>query len=533
MGRAFLKARGNYEGFGVVAMNISLAKKVLESLAGQGVQDILLCAGARNSPLVVLLDKAQGFRVWNFFEERSAGFFALGRAQRDHRPVAIITTSGTAVAELLPAAIEATYTQTPLIFVSADRPQSYRGTGAPQSIEQVGLFGHYVEACHDIVDHQAFLDFSQWSQRAPVHINVCFDEPLIDEPIPELRFSNLHRPPGLGSLLAPESEGPRLLAPLVIVGPLSVEQADRVAPLLAKLGAPIYAESLSNLRGHPAIQSLLVQSGEKLVRDLFKKGWAQSVLRIGGVPTLRFWRDLEEEFQKTPVLSISDARFSGLSRPVNHLIGLENLELIAASWSEEDLQKVTSLDAEKKRQLSQLLQAYPRSEVSLLARLSQKMQSKFTYIGNSLPIREWDLVSSYAERSERMAGNRGANGIDGQVSSFLGGIQAQGQNWAFIGDLTALYDLSSLWVTPQLEAADLRLVVINNGGGLIFKNLFGQEIFLNRHQIQFSHWAHMWNWSHQTWTEIPEDMTLPSKVVIELSPDPEQSEVFWREYRAL
>ena len=131
-------------------MNIALSKKILQALAEKGVEDILICAGARNSPLVMQLQQSAGFRLWSFYDERSAGFFALGRSQRKQKPVAVITTSGTAVAELLPSSVEATYTQTPLIFVTADRPRSYRGTGAPQSIDQVGLFFKYVETCVDI-----------------------------------------------------------------------------------------------------------------------------------------------------------------------------------------------------------------------------------------------------------------------------------------------------------------------------------------------------------------------------------------------
>ena len=113
-------------------MNLQLAEKVITEVVQLGVHEFCLCAGARNSPLVVLLEKAKGIRVHSFFEERSASFFALGRTKKTGRPVAIVTTSGTAVAELLPAAVEATYTGQPLLFITADRPRDYRGKGAPQ-----------------------------------------------------------------------------------------------------------------------------------------------------------------------------------------------------------------------------------------------------------------------------------------------------------------------------------------------------------------------------------------------------------------
>lgn len=513
-------------------MNIALAKKVLETLKSQGVKDILLCAGARNSPLVVLLERSKGFRILSFFEERSAGFFALGRAQRDSSPVAVITTSGTAVAELIPAAVEATYTQTPLIFVTADRPRSYRGTGAPQSIDQVGIFFKYVETCLDIAHTSEELDLSLWTKTAPLQINVCFDEPLIDEKVPAVDFHLIEEQKKNVPPLVPTA-GRSLNQPLVIAGPLSVREAQQVAPYLEKLGAPIYAESLSNLRQIKSLEKFFLQSGEGIARELFVKGHCQSVLRVGGIPTLRFWRDLEETFQLVPVQSISNSDYTGLSRPAHHMVGLQHLPLIKAQWAKDPRAEIFQMDQKKSQSFRELLKKYPKSEVALLAKLSERLNSDFTYIGNSLPIREWDLVCPYTEKLNRQAGNRGANGIDGQISSFLGGASQNAENWALLGDLTTMYDLSALWVTGQLEKMKLRLVVINNQGGLIFKNIFEKEIFLNRHHFEFSKWAQMWNWNYQKWEDVPEKWELSDHQVIELAPHSEQSHLFWQEYKSL
>jgi 2-succinyl-5-enolpyruvyl-6-hydroxy-3-cyclohexene-1-carboxylate synthase len=513
-------------------MNISLARKVLESLAQCGVQDILLCAGARNSPLVVLLEKSSGFRLWSFFEERSAGFFALGKSQGTQKPVAVMTTSGTAVAELLPVAVEATYTGTPLIFVTADRPRNYRGTGAPQSIDQVGIFSGYVETCVDIAHTNEELNLSMWSRSAPLHLNICFDEPLIDEDVPVVDFSRIevanHEVP---PLIQTQERHPN--QPLVIAGPLTPVEVSKVVPHLERLGAPIYAESLSNLRNQKSLQSLLLQSGESLVRQIFSQGLCQSVVRVGGVPTLRFWRDLEEKFKSVPVHSIARTEFTGLSRPVQHLTGFHQFHLIKTQWKQDPRSQIFHLDRQKKEKLQVLLGKYPQSEVALLAHLSSRMAPGFHYLGNSLPVREWDLVGASVGSSLRLAGNRGANGIDGQISSFLGGSSSCEENWCLIGDLTALYDLSALWVTPQLDQSKLRLVVINNQGGQIFKPLFNREIFLNRHQIEFSKWAAMWNWQYERWSEVPEQLVLPDRLIIELVPDSVQSESFWQEYKNL
>ena len=147
--------------------NLAAARELVARVRALGVNDFCVCAGSRNAPLLAVL---AGARVYSFVDERSAAFFALGRTKRDQRPVAVVTTSGTAAAELLPAAIEAHYSGAPLVLVTADRPARFRGTGAPQAIEQIGLFGIY-----------AATDAQRWDRRSPLHLNIEFDEPLIDE----------------------------------------------------------------------------------------------------------------------------------------------------------------------------------------------------------------------------------------------------------------------------------------------------------------------------------------------------------------
>ena len=122
-------------------MNTRIIRSTLTALARMGVAEVCVAAGARNAPLITALMESEGVKVWSFFEERCAAFFALGRIQVDRQPVAVLTTSGTAAAELLPAVIEAHYQGLPLVLITADRPIRYRGSGAPQAIEQKDLFG--------------------------------------------------------------------------------------------------------------------------------------------------------------------------------------------------------------------------------------------------------------------------------------------------------------------------------------------------------------------------------------------------------
>jgi len=166
--------------------NIERARRLIEDVVAAGAREFCVCAGSRNSPLLAALGGLDGgsqmadgggagssairhprsaIRLFSFVDERSAAFFALGRSKLHGAPVAVVTTSGTAVAELLPATIEAFYSGIPLILITADRPARFRGTGAPQSIEQAGIFGAYATA--------------EWTGRAPWHINIEFDEPLL------------------------------------------------------------------------------------------------------------------------------------------------------------------------------------------------------------------------------------------------------------------------------------------------------------------------------------------------------------------
>lgn len=173
---------------------------------------------------------------------------------------------------------------------------------------------------------------------------------------------------------------------------------------------------------------------------------------------------------------------------------------------------------------------YPRSEQALVWALSKKLKGQSVYLGNSLPIRHWDVAADMNSHPARVVGNRGANGIDGQVSTFLGWAEQATENWCIVGDLTAMYDLSSLWITPQLENKKMRIVVINNRGGQIFQRMFKKDIFLNRHEIEFSHWAKMFRWGYQAWETVPENTNLGDHEVIELIPDPAHTDGFLKEW---
>lgn len=518
--------------------NIDLAAKVLKGLIASGIHEFCLCAGARNSPFVHILDENKQIKVYSFFEERSASFFALGRMARTQRPMAVITTSGTAVAELLPAVVEATYSSLPLVMVTADRPKTFRGSGAPQSIEQVGVFSYYIEASLDIDNENNHFSVKGLTWKKPFHINVCFDEPLIDDVIPQLQV-----PETSEWVKFPEQPDPDAATeitqflkshkPIVLLGILPPKAQRPVLDFLKKVQLPVYAEGISGLRGHPEIKHLEIRSGENYLNHLLDTNLCDSIFRIGGVPTVRLWRDLEKKRAQLPVMSIGFNHYTGLSRGVKHFTHLAALASVESSGAVKDLGPLLTEDLRLDLKKEEILKKYPLSEPSMVWSLSKKLKDQSVYLGNSLPIRHWDLVADFDSYPARVVGNRGANGIDGQVSTFLGWSETGTENWCLVGDLTALYDLASLWITPQLEEKGLRIVVINNKGGQIFSRMFQRDIFINRHNIEFHHWAQMFRWEYSAWTEVPENSELSMHHLIELIPDSQQTDDFWKEWDAM
>ncbi len=530
-------------------MNIQLAGVIVASLHRLGVQEYVVCAGGRNAPFVKVLGAARGPRIHYFFDERAAAFFALGRSRQQRRPVAVVTTSGTAAAELLPAAIEAHYAGVPLVLLTADRPRSYRGSGAPQAIEQAQLFGPYADLAFDIerADEVAML---RVSSSAPTHINVCFEEPLVDGEVP-----TLHLAPTDFACADPASNGAardgeklqRFLStverPLVIVGGLRSDRRALVVGTLRRWGVAVYAEAPSGLREAGELAALRVSGAAALSHTSFRRHF-DAVIRIGDVPTVRIWRDLEDVLKDVPVLSIGDGRYSGLARDKSRPCSYAACERALNDHVFAPALELKRGERVYRERLSDLLARFPDSEPGVVRRLSTAVPiGSLLMLGNSLPIREWDLAATDEDRRLTVVANRGANGIDGLVSTFLGTARSDVENWLILGDLSALYDLSALAFTSEVApGAALRVVVINNRGGRVFEPMFGDRTFVNEHGFEFSSWARMFGWSYRMWDASALDApplssvlaNLPrSPTVLELRPDERATADFRSAHKAL
>ena len=293
---------------------------------------------------------------------------------------------------------------------------------------------------------------------------------------------------------------------LILIGGLAPRHRDRVRAFCLQANRAVYAEPLSGLREDPALDHLRVFSVPSV---------PSVVIRIGSVPTLRFWRDLDSS--SISVIHYSDLPFAGMTRGEVHPIEeLPKLEPATAPDLSEDRAKYAALQ--------KILDSEAQSELAMFRTLSQQIpKGARIYLGNSLPIREWDLAATREPKDFTIEANRGANGIDGQLSTFFGWCKGE-NNWCIVGDLTAIYDANAPWIVPQLDAK-FEIVIINNGGGRIFDRVASlrkmdpgvrERLVENVHALRFDSWAAMWGIK-----------------IRELIPDAAASRRAWEKYDAL
>ncbi len=511
-----------------------MAIATVEALLRAGVREFCLCAGSRNSPLIRQLVAQPDVRLWRFFEERDAAFFALGRCRAILRPVAVLTTSGTAAAELLPAMVEAHYQGLPLLAVTADRPRSYRFSGAPQAINQYRLFGDYARSFVDAAAPAEILAApALLTAMNPAHWNICLEEP-VDSPPPQPivtpcidNFASNPTRPGHSS--------ETLLADIILLGDLLPPERVMTQEILSRLPSlPIWAEAASGLR--PWLEQShhhMIHGGDAALRSYC----GQNVVRIGGVPSCRLWRDLETRLEVN-VASVSRTEHPGLARKSRHfpMTSLLDGTLLLEGMPNNSFQKLV-------KEATALAASFPGSEPQLLQALAKQIPATAgLFLGNSLTIRTWNLAVPPHAAEENLCVLRGANGIDGNLSYALGALAAFPEAWVVVGELTALYNLAAPWVMEQLQQQSIRLVVMNNHGGMLFRRLPSlrqasevERVFIENPPpaafTDLSGWAKLWglHYSNVDSRETIAALALPNRpCLIEIMPDNAASEAFWQ-----
>lgn len=429
---------------------VAVARQLLIELLSRGVGEVVLAPGSRSGPLALAAHAAdtQGLvRLHVRVDEREAGYLALGLAKASGRPVPVITTSGTAVANLHPAMLEALHAQVPVIAVTADRPARLRGTGANQTTDQRRIFPGVPFA-----DQIAGLD-AAFDGRAPCQLNVELDEPLV-EPVdwdfPAARVEAAHDRP-TPMVLEP---GPRTV---VVAGDGAGEEA---AVLAQRGGWPLLADPGSNARRGPnAITAyrLLLASAEP----------ADAIERVISLGHATISRPVTALLSRTdlPILHVGDQSTFPVPAGgnVRFVAGVDAEAGSDPAW----LEAWHAAD-------HQVLAVLPEAEVFALARaVWTAAAGELLYIGSSNPVRDLDLVADPAAAPAIALANRGLSGIDGNLSSAIGAALACPEHRAFavVGDLTFLHGSNGLLIGPGEPRPELTIVVASDDGGSIFATL--------------------------------------------------------------
>jgi 2-succinyl-5-enolpyruvyl-6-hydroxy-3-cyclohexene-1-carboxylate synthase len=491
--------------------NTALASAFAEELARCGLRQAVISPGSRSTPLALALWRQSQIEATVIVDERSAAFFALGAAQASGAPVAILCTSGTAAANLHPAICEADHAAVPLIVLTADRPPELRGIGAGQAIDQLKLYGPSVRWFCEVGTHDAdddgLLHFRATACRAfaaargeprpgPVHLNLPFREPLAP---------TLHE----GAVTATDQlalEG-RDTRPLTAVTPIDMEPSEflleEVAGHIAEAdigvivagrqldpelreplthlarvsGFPILAEPTSQLRCGPHDRAYVVTAYDLLLRDERFRETASPdlVLRFGEMPTSKPLRSWLAESGADQIVVDPLGDWNEPTRRAAALLRADPTEL-AAGWAarlgEERPAPAMWLAAERAARgaiETELGAAEGLTEPGLQLALGAAYgDGELVYTASSMPIRDQEAFLPSTATDATFLCNRGANGIDGLISSGIGAAHATGRPTTIVtGDLGLLHDIGGLAALRDVSTP-VRIVVIDNGGGGIF-----------------------------------------------------------------
>lgn len=502
----------------------TLLRDFVDELVRAGLRDAVVCPGSRSTPLALALRAHPAVSVRVMLDERSAGFFALGLAKAARRPVAVLVTSGTAAANLLPAAVEATLGRVPLLLFTADRPAELRDVGAPQTIDQTRLFGvhakWYVEL--PIPDREPGTA-RRWCAVAGravatalegpagvVHLDLPFREPLVPEgdiapaasrgagvpadgdrgAHPTSRLVAGRRTLDAGELEALAARLRAVERGLIVAGP----QDDPALPaalarLAAATGWPILADPLSLARTGPHDRTSVVAHGDLLLRP---GRWRDAhvpelVLRFGAPPTSKPVAILVAETAPVQVIVDGDLGWRDpslgpatvvhadgpwLAGALADTLGRSRAADRDAAWTAAWRRGDDAVAATLADWLAEATGRGDSVEMEPFSILPELLpDGAILWASSSMPVRDMDAWLPSIGRAIRPLANRGANGIDGVVSSALGAAAAgEGRVALVVGDLAFLHDLNALVAASRL-ALSATIILVNNDGGGIFSFL--------------------------------------------------------------
>ncbi len=518
------------------------ADLMVKELVRNGVNYFCVSPGSRSAPLTIAVANNKRAKSFVHFDERGSAFYALGIAAAISQPVCVLTTSGTAAANLFPAIIEASKKKLPLIVLTADRPPELRHTGANQTIDQVKIFGDYVRWYFDLptptteipaefvlttVDQA--LHRSQGELKGPVHINCMYREPLVSlggkinltEYVKSIRswlkgtrpFTQYVRP----RIKLPEEQIQdvvgainKIKSGIIVAGKLATKQDREGALRLSeKLNWPIFPDVTSGLRLGCDHKNVIAYFDQLLLSgNILKRLKCDSVIHLGGrITSKRWYQYVEKNKPANYIMALNhplrNDPLHGVTLRVQSSVAEFCQTLIPQLRKQHSKNILNYLQAANNKaaaRIEKLLKNTDQLKEFSVARLITQHIPKDSalFISNSLPIREIDMYGDAAGESVTVAANRGASGIDGIIASAAG--FAQGSNKAttlLIGDLAFLHDLNSLALLRTLYKPFVVVVLNNNGGGIFeflpvakIKNAF-EKYFATPQDFQCRHAAQL------------------------------------------
>ena len=490
-----------------------------------GLTTAVICPGSRSTPLAVAFARHPQIEAIPVLDERSASFFALGIAKRTHRPVVLVCTSGTAGANFYPAIIEAKESRVPLIVLTADRPPELRDCHSGQTIDQVKLYGNYpnwqTELAVPSLDikllrylRQTIIyawELSHLPTPGVVHLNIPFRDPLA--PIPELEtevFKSQVQTEEFFAGITPYIQTQTSSIPnletiiekwlqsergIIIAGVAQPQQPEEYCSAIAHLSKllkfPVLAEGLSPVRNYAQLNPYLISTYDLILRNqqLAKPLTPEIVIQIGDLPTSKELRTCLESIQPEQwIIDPSHHNLDSLHNQTQHLrLSIEQLSFVAQKYL---LSRQAQDNRPNETQNSSYLELWCNSEASVRSSIDKKMismQELFEgklawllsqtlppktpiFISNSMPVRDVEFFWTPNNSEIQPFFNRGANGIDGTLSTALGIAHRHQSSIMLTGDLALLHDTNGFLLRNKFFGS-LTIILINNNGGGIFEML--------------------------------------------------------------
>ncbi|MCE4989475.1 2-succinyl-5-enolpyruvyl-6-hydroxy-3-cyclohexene-1-carboxylic-acid synthase [Staphylococcus hominis] len=456
-------------------------------LYAYGVREVVISPGSRSTPLAIAFEAHPNIKTWIHPDERSAAFFALGLIKGSERPVAILCTSGTAAANYTPAIAESQISRIPLIVLTSDRPHELRSVGAPQAINQVNMFANYINFQFDMpvadgsqemlntINYQMQIasQYLYGPHRGPIHFNLPFREPLTPdlEMTENLKSEHKILPHYQKNIdiqdiknILKDKKG------LIIVGDMQHQAVDQILTYATIHDLPILADPLSQLRkfNHPNVittYDLLYRSHLNIDADF--------IIRVGKPvisKKLNQWLTRTNAFQ---ILVQNNDKIDVFPTPPHISYEISANDFFRSLVNEPTvnrkdwIERWQSIEAQSRKAITQHM-SQATDESAFVSTLIQKLtKDDALFVSNSMPIRDVDnlLFDSEVE----VYANRGANGIDGVISTALG-MAVHKKVTLLIGDLAFYHDMNGL-LMAKLNDIHINVVILNNDGGGIFSYL--------------------------------------------------------------